>query len=74
MRAGAHGVLSSSVDWILRYMYKHNLNTIKSINQKFIPHKLQSSTTYLRHQWSNVERGKLKCNTYKTLSPIINYS
>ena len=23
---------------------------------------------------SNVERGKLKCNTYKTLSPFINYS
>ena len=50
----------------------------KSINQSiffFIPHKLlQSSTTYSRHQGSNVERGKLKCNTYKTLSPIINYS
>ena len=39
-----------------------------------IPHKLQSSTTYSRHQGSIVERGKLKCNTYKTLSPIINYS
>ena len=23
---------------------------------------------------SNVERGKLNCNTYKTLSPFINYS
>ena len=48
----------------------------QSINQsiKFIPHKFQSSTTYPRHQGSNVERGKLKCNTYKTLSPIINYS
>ena len=48
-----------------------------SINQsikKIIPHKLQSSRTYSRHQGSNVERGKLKCNTYKTLSPIINYS
>ena len=49
----------------------------RSINQsikKIIPHQLQSSTTYSRHQGSNVERGKLKFNTYKTLSPIINYS
>ena len=42
--------------------------------KKYIPHKLQSSTTYSRHHGSNVERGKLKCNTYETLSPIINYS
>ena len=43
-----------------------------SINQSktIIPHKLQSSTTYSRHQGSNMERGKLKCNTYKTLSPV----
>ena len=54
MRAGAHGVLSSSVDWILRYMYKHNLNTIKSINQKFIQK---------RHCTTETSKSKKESNT-----------